>query len=83
MNFLGVRKSRHWDGYARLSAVVEELVPDLLTIGEIQKVLQNLLREGVPIRNFITILETLADTAAITRDTDYLTEYAGKPWADK
>src|SRR5690554_8158736 len=40
-------------------AVVEELVPDLLTIGEIQKVLQNLLREGVPIRNFITILETL------------------------
>jgi flagellar biosynthesis protein FlhA len=56
-------------------AVVEELVPDLLTIGEIQKVLQNLLREGVPIRNFITILETLADTAVITRDTDYLTEY--------
>ncbi len=56
-------------------AVVEELVPDLLTVGEIQKVLQNLLREGVPIRNFVTILETLADMAPITRDASYLTEY--------
>lgn len=56
-------------------AVVDELVPDLLTIGEVQKVLQNLLREGVPIRNMVTILETLADTASITRDPDYLTEY--------
>lgn len=56
-------------------AVVDELVPDLLTIGEVQKVLQNLLREGVPIRNMVTILETLADTATITRDPDYLTEY--------
>ena len=57
------------------SAVVEELVPDLLTVGEVQKVLQNLLREGVPIRNMVTILETLADTAPLTRDPDYLTEY--------
>jgi flagellar biosynthesis protein FlhA len=56
-------------------AVVDELVPDMLTIGEVQKVLQNLLREGVPIRNMVTILETLADTASITRDPDYLTEY--------
>jgi flagellar biosynthesis protein FlhA len=56
-------------------AVVDELVPNLLTIGEVQKVLQNLLREGVPIRNMVTILETLADTATITRDPDYLTEY--------
>jgi len=56
-------------------AVVDELVPDLLTIGEVQKVLQNLLREGVPIRNMVTILETLADTAPVTRDPDYLTEY--------
>ncbi len=56
-------------------AVVDELVPDLLTIGEVQKVLQNLLREGVPIRNMVTILETLADTASVTRDPDYLTEY--------
>ncbi len=56
-------------------AVVEELVPDLLSVGEIQKVLQNLLREGVPIRNFVTILETLADMAPVTRDASYLTEY--------
>lgn len=56
-------------------AVVDELVPDLLTIGEVQKVLQNLLREGVPIRNLVTILETLADLAPVTRDPDYLTEY--------
>ena len=56
-------------------AVVDELVPDMLTIGEVQKVLQNLLREGVPIRNMVTIFETLADTASITRDPDYLTEY--------
>lgn len=57
------------------SAVVDELVPDLLTVGEVQKVLQNLLREGVPIRNMVTILETLADMAPLTRDPDYLTEY--------
>lgn len=57
------------------SAVVDELMPDLLSIGEIQKVLQNLLREGVPIRNMVTILETLADMAPVTRDPDYLTEY--------
>ena len=58
-------------------AVVDELVPDMLTIGEVQKVLQNLLREGVPIRNMVTILETLADTASITRDrttTEYVRE---------
>jgi len=62
------------DGYAQtIPRLWKNSSPDLLTIGEIQKVLQNLLREGVPIRNFITILETLADTAAITRDTDYLT----------
>lgn len=57
------------------SAVIEELVPDLMTIGEIQKVLQNLLREQVPIRNFITILEALADAATVAKDIDYLTEY--------
>lgn len=57
------------------SAVVDELVPELLTVGEVQKVLQNLLREGVPIRNMVTILETLADMAPLTRDVDYLTEY--------
>ena len=56
-------------------AIVEELVPKLLTLGEIQKVLGNLLREGVSIRDMVTILETLADYAPVTRDTDMLTEY--------
>jgi len=57
------------------SAVISELVPNLMTVGEIQKVLQNLLREQVPIRNLVTILEALADAAAISKDIDYLTEY--------
>ena len=57
------------------SAVIDELIPDLMTLGEVQKVLQNLLREGIPIRNLVTILETLADAARITKDIDYLTEY--------
>ena len=53
--------------------VVEELVPNLLTVGEIQKVLANLLREGISIRNLVTILEALADEARENRDPDYLT----------
>lgn len=57
------------------SAVVDELVPNLMTLGEIQKVFQNLLREGVSIRNPVTILESLADFAPMTKDTDVLTEY--------
>ncbi len=56
--------------------LVSELVPKLLGVGEIQKVLQNLLREGISIRDLITIFETLADYASTTRDTDILTEYA-------
>lgn len=56
-------------------AVVDELLPELLTIGEIQKVLKNLLREGVSIKNLLTILETLADQARNTRDIAILTEY--------
>ncbi len=56
-------------------SLVEELVPKLLGIGEIQKVLQNLLREGISIRDLLTIMETLADYAVTTRDTDILTEY--------
>ncbi len=56
--------------------LVDELVPKLLNVGEIQKVLQNLLREGISIRDLLTIFETLADHAAVTRDTDVLTEYA-------
>ncbi len=58
------------------SAVVEELVPDLLTLGEIQRVLQNLLRERVSIRDLVPILESLANYARLTKDTDTLTEYA-------
>lgn len=57
------------------SVLVSELIPKMLGIGEIQKVLQNLLREGIAIRDMVTILETLADYAATTRDTDVLTEY--------
>jgi len=60
---------------ATYPAVVEELVPKVMSLGEIQKVLSNLLREGVSIRDMVTILETLADYAPITRDTDMLTEY--------
>jgi len=56
-------------------AVVEELIPNLMSIGEIQKVLQNLLRERVSIRNLLTILETLADWAPQTKNIDFLTEY--------
>lgn len=56
-------------------AVVDELIPDLLTVGEVQKVLQNLLREQVPVRDLVTILETLADFAANTKDAEILTEY--------
>ncbi|MBD5136367.1 MAG: flagellar biosynthesis protein FlhA [Lachnospiraceae bacterium] len=56
--------------------LIEELVPKLLSIGDIQKVLQNLLHEGVSIRDLPTICETLADYAAVTKDTDVLTEYA-------
>ena len=55
--------------------LVDELVPKLLGLGEIQKVLQNLLAEGISIRDLLTIFETLADHAATTRDTDVLTEY--------
>ncbi len=55
--------------------LVEELVPKLLGVGEIQKVLQNLLREGISIRDLLSIFETLADYATTTRDTDILTEY--------
>jgi flagellar biosynthesis protein FlhA len=55
--------------------LVDELVPKILGVGEIQKVLANLLREGVSIRDLVTIFETLADYAPTTRDTDMLTEY--------
>jgi len=56
-------------------ALIDELVPKTLGIGEIQKVLANLLKESVSIRDLVTIFETLADYGTITRDTDLLTEY--------
>lgn len=56
-------------------AVIEELLPELLSLGEIQKVMQNLLRERVPVRDLVTIFETLADHARATREIDLLTEY--------
>ncbi|MFP3983029.1 MAG: flagellar biosynthesis protein FlhA [Desulfurivibrionaceae bacterium] len=55
--------------------VVEELVPNLLPLGNIQKVLQNLLRERVSIRDMLSICETLADFAPMTKDPEILTEY--------
>lgn len=57
------------------TTLIDELIPKLLNVGEIQKVLQNLLREGISIRDLVTIFEILADHAATTRDTDVLTEY--------
>ncbi len=56
-------------------ALVEELVPEGMRIGEIQKVLKRLLRERIPINNLVTILETLADHCQQTQNTDILTEY--------
>ena len=55
--------------------LVDELIPKTLGLGEVQKVLQNLLREGISIRDLLTIFETLADYATTSRDTDILTEY--------
>jgi len=56
-------------------AVVDELIPELLSLGQVQKVLANLLRERVSIRDMVSILETLADQAQATKDLDRLTEH--------
>ncbi|MBU0729192.1 MAG: flagellar biosynthesis protein FlhA [Proteobacteria bacterium] len=55
--------------------VIDELIPDHLTLGGTQKVLQNLLRERVSIRDLLTICETLADYSPISKDPEILTEY--------
>ncbi len=55
--------------------LVDELIPSLLGLGEVQKILQNLLKEGISIRDLLSIFEILADRASTTRDTDVLTEY--------
>ena len=57
------------------AALVDEVVPNLLTVGEVQKVLANLLHERISIRDMSTILEVLADYGTATKDTDILTEY--------
>jgi flagellar biosynthesis protein FlhA len=57
-------------------AIVEELIPDLLNLGQIQKILSNLLRERVSIKDLMTVLETLADYSVFGKDIDRLTEYA-------
>ena len=55
--------------------VIEELIPNLLSLGKVQRVLQNLLKEQISIRDLRTILEQLADFAPTTQDTDVLTEF--------
>jgi flagellar biosynthesis protein FlhA len=56
-------------------AIVEELIPNILTIGEVQKVLQNLLKERISIRDLVTILETLADYGVKTKNIEVLTKH--------
>ncbi|HVO54573.1 MAG TPA: flagellar biosynthesis protein FlhA [Solirubrobacterales bacterium] len=58
------------------AAAVEEVVPDLLSLGEVQRVLQALLREGVPIKDLGAIVEAIGDKSRVTRDTAVLAEYA-------
>jgi flagellar biosynthesis protein FlhA len=60
---------------SRNQGLVDEVIPALLKVGEVQKVLQNLLRERVPIRDLETILETLGDWSPRTKDAEVLTEY--------
>ncbi|GBG09611.1 flagellar biosynthesis protein FlhA [Paenibacillus agaridevorans] len=56
-------------------ALVDELIPSILTIGDVQKVLSKLLKEKVSIRDLVTIFEALADHGSYTKDPDILTEY--------
>ncbi|MPW24809.1 flagellar biosynthesis protein FlhA [Alkalibaculum sp. M08DMB] len=59
----------------KYNVVVDELIPDILSLGEVQKVLQNLLKENVPIYDLVTILEVLADNGMLTKDIEILTEH--------
>ncbi|HLQ33704.1 MAG TPA: FHIPEP family type III secretion protein, partial [Chloroflexota bacterium] len=63
------------------STVVEELSPALMSVGEIQIVLRNLLRERLSVRDMVTILETLANNAKTSKDVDFLTEQVRKALA--
>lgn len=56
----------------RYPVVIDELIPDIMTIGEVQKIFQGLLKEGVPIKDRVTIFETLADNARIQKDVEFL-----------
>jgi flagellar biosynthesis protein FlhA len=55
--------------------LVTDVIPEQLTVGAVQRVLQNLLREGISIRNLVPIMETLGDIAAVTKNPDELSEY--------
>ena len=55
--------------------LVEEVIPGIIPMGDLQKILSNLLKENLPIRDMVTILETIGDYGAVTKDTDILTEY--------
>jgi flagellar biosynthesis protein FlhA len=59
----------------RFPATVDELVPDHMSVGEVQRVLQHLLAEGVSVRDLVTILETLGDKSKVTKDVSILAEY--------
>lgn len=59
----------------KYNVVIDELIPDIMRLGEVQKVLQNLLKEQIPINDLVTILETLADYGMITKDVEILTEH--------
>ena len=56
-------------------ALVDEITPDILPLGTIQKVLQNLLKERIPIRDLVTVIESLLDYSKVTKNTEVLTEY--------
>jgi flagellar biosynthesis protein FlhA len=63
------------DGVAQNSPkLIEDLVPKIASLGEIQRVLRQLLRERVPVRDLVTILEAIADAASVTKDADAITE---------
>ncbi len=81
--FLGRQETqRLLDNFAKTEPkVVEELIPAVLNLGVAQKVLQNLLRERVSIRDLHTVLETMADMGAVTKDPDLLTEYVRQSMA--
>lgn len=76
-DLLGRQEVQHLvDNLSKTSPkAVEELIPNLLSLGVVQKVLQNLLRERISIRDLLTIIETLADFAPVGKDPDLLTEY--------